>query len=233
MTIQSEPAYIVLGSRPWNRRVFDEKLSGLAGRWSFMSGPDELTGSAVAAIAPRYLFFLHWSSKVPRELYEQYECVAFHMTDLPFGRGGSPLQNLIMRGHITTKLTAFRMTGELDAGPVYGQAPLSLNGRAEEIYIRATEISAEMIARIVLEQPEPIPQRGEAVCFVRRTPEQSRIEPFESVDALYDHIRMLDANGYPPAFLDHAGFRFEFRRAARHDGRIETDVVITPLPNRS
>ncbi len=37
-----------------------------------------------------------------------------HMTDVPYGRGGSPLQNLIARGHTSTKLTAMRMTAEVD-----------------------------------------------------------------------------------------------------------------------
>ncbi len=27
----------------------------------------------------------------------KFECVCFHMTDVPYGRGGSPLQNLIIR----------------------------------------------------------------------------------------------------------------------------------------
>jgi methionyl-tRNA formyltransferase len=41
------------------------------------------------------------------------------MTDLPFGRGGSPLQNLISRKIYNTKLSAIRVVKELDAGPVF------------------------------------------------------------------------------------------------------------------
>ncbi len=40
---------------------------------------------------------------------------------------------------------------------------------------------------------------------------------------------MLDADGYPRAFLDHGGFRYTFARAALYDGRIVADVTITPL----
>jgi methionyl-tRNA formyltransferase len=39
---------------------------------------------------------------------------------------------------------------------------------------------------------------------------------------------MLDAEGYPKAFIDVKGFRYEFRRASLKDGRIVADVVITP-----
>ena len=67
------------------------------------------------------------------------------MTDLPYGRGGSPLQNLIIRGGKTTKLFAFRMTEEFDARPNYLKRNLSLEGTAREIFIRANYLSAKMI----------------------------------------------------------------------------------------
>ncbi len=56
------------------------------------------------------------------------------MTDLPYGRGGSPLQNLIQRGHTSTMLTALRCGAGLDTGDVYLKQPLSLHGSAEEIF---------------------------------------------------------------------------------------------------
>jgi methionyl-tRNA formyltransferase len=60
------------------------------------------------------------------------------MTDIPYGRGGSPLQNLIARRRKKkTKLSALRMVEELDAGPVYTKTNISLMGRAEEIYLVA------------------------------------------------------------------------------------------------
>lgn len=45
------------------------------------------------AFMPSYIFFPHWSWKIPAEIYERFECVIFHMTDV-FGRGKSA-QNLI------------------------------------------------------------------------------------------------------------------------------------------
>ena len=56
------------------------------------------------------------------------------MTDLPYGRGGSPLQNLIMMGKRNTKLTAFKCVKKLDSGPIYLKKKLSLDGNLEEIF---------------------------------------------------------------------------------------------------
>ncbi len=226
-THASQKNYLVVCFKPWNRRIFEEALRGLPGHWHYVGSPDDFSLEAVKRVSPRYIFFLHWSWKVPDELVEQFECVCFHMTDVPFGRGGSPLQNLIVRGLRETKLTALRMSGEFDAGPVYGKEPLSLEGGAEEIYLRAGRLSAMMLEQIIRLEPKPVPQRGQALNFKRRKPEESEIAKAASLEELHDFIRMLDAEGYPRAFLQHAGFRFELSRSALYDGRIVADVTIT------
>jgi methionyl-tRNA formyltransferase len=220
----------VAGCKPWHRRVFDETLRKLAGDWHYVGEREQLSLAKVRELRPRYAFFLHWSWKVPAEILEEVECVCFHMTDVPYGRGGSPLQNLIVRGHRETRLTALRMTSEMDAGPVYLKRNLSLEGGAEEIYLRASALSADMIEQIVRDEMQPTPQTGEPVKFRRRKPEESQIANVDSLEKLHDFIRMLDAEDYPRAFLSHAGYRFEFSRSALYDGRIVADVHITVEP---
>jgi methionyl-tRNA formyltransferase len=223
--------YIVAGSRPWSRMLFTKYVKGLPGRWSFASTSDELSFLLTQHPQTLHIFFLHWSNRVPDYWVEKYECVCFHMTDLPYGRGGSPLQNLIERGHRETMLTALRMVHQMDAGPVYIKRPLSLEGNAEEIYLRAGRLSFDMIFDIISNQILPENQTGEPINFKRRTPEQSKI-PVDLPDLmrLHDFIRMLDAEGYPHAFIDYGGFRIHLRRAALYDGQIVADVKITLSP---
>jgi methionyl-tRNA formyltransferase len=203
--------------------------------WQYCSSADELKELSRSGSDFRYIFFLHWSSKVETSLLESTECVCFHMTDVPYGRGGSPLQNLIQRGHRETQLSALRMTSEFDAGPVYMKKPLSLEGStAEEIYLRASRLSCEMALEIADKTPTPIEQQGEAVVFRRRTPKQSEISGDQpALTDLFDHIRMLDATGYPKAFIDIGKFRIEFSRAALYHGEIKADVRITEMAESS
>src|SRR5271166_1223345 len=168
LAVNSRPAeqkYILVSCRPWNRRLFDEVIRKYEGEWHFVGSREELTSASVHAINPRFIFFLHWSWKVPDDIVSGCECVCFHMTDVPYGRGGSPLQNLILGGRCETKISALRMTREFDAGPVYCKEPMTLEGAAEDIYVRAGEIAARMIARIIRGQITPVPQTGEAVLF--------------------------------------------------------------------
>jgi len=224
----AEPTYVYLGCRPWHADAFAAIERELPGRWLFMSTRDDLTLDALRAAAPRYVFFAHWSWIVPPEIVDEFECVNFHMTDLPFGRGGSPLQNLVLRGYERTMLTAHRMTAALDDGPIYAQRELSLDGTAEAVYLRATRVTHEIITWMIEREPEPCPQVGAVVEFARRRPGESRIgDDVHDLDEIYDFIRMLDADDYPHAFIDRGRLRFEFRRAARYDGRVVADVVIT------
>lgn len=155
----------------------------------------------------------------------------FHMTDLPYGRGGSPLQNLIQRGHNTTMLTALSCGECLDAGDIYVKKPLALYGSAEEIFIRADGLIEKMIEQIVREEPIPIPQVGDPVVFSRRTPDMSNLAccPDGDISAWHDQIRMLDAEGYPHAFLEAHGMRLELRGVSQRSDGLHAEVRIVPM----
>jgi len=194
-----------------------------------ISSKVQLTPEAVAEINPRWIFVPHWSHLIPDSIWGKWTTVIFHMTDLPYGRGGSPLQNLIQRGHSSTMLTALRCSAGLDTGDVYLKEPLNLNGSAEEIFLRADRVIEQMIERIVRQEPVAVPQKGEPVIFSRRTPIQSDLThcPEGELTDWYDKIRMLDAEGYPHAFLEAHGMRLEFRRVSHRSDGLHADVKIT------
>ncbi len=229
MSANEPRQFIIAAVHHWNRQVFNERLAHLPGNWTFIDSKDQLTSAFVQSVNPERIFFIHWSWKVPKQIFENYECVAFHMTDLPYGRGGSPLQNLVIRGHRDTKLTALLMTEEFDAGPVYLKEQLTLDGTAQQVYERASRLAADMIQRIIQEDVTPVPQEGEPTVFKRRHPAESEIPELPNAEALYDFIRMLDAGGYPRAFLDCNGFRYEFSDPRICGDGIKAKVNISPL----
>lgn len=219
--------YVLASSKPWHVQVFESRRNTLPGEWRVIQEPKELTAASLREFAPAYVFFPHWSWIVPEEILSEFECVCFHMSDVPYGRGGSPLQNLIARGHQNTKLTALRMVSELDAGPVYLKRPLSLEGAAKDIFQRAAEIGFDMMDEIARHRPAPVPQQGQPVVFKRRTPEDSLLPDDGSLEQVYDQIRMLDAPTYPHAFIDHGSFRLEFEEAELDNDCVTARVRIT------
>lgn len=225
--------YVLATSRPWNE-IMAQRLEEKTGHsFHLITQKEKLTPEHLAAIAPRYVFFPHWSHVIPEAIFTTYECVIFHMTNLPYGRGGSPLQNLIQSGHKHTQITALRCTRELDAGPVYMKRPLCLAGSASEIFLRAAGEIETMIEAIIRSEPEPHIQEGVPTIFRRRMPEESdlRRAPLQSLNDFFDFIRMLDAEGYPRAYVDLEGHRIEFSRVHMEQERLVGTFVI--YPNRS
>ena len=209
---------LIASLKSWNHKNF-KKLKRFYPKSHFVlvQNESDLNESFLNSLKPRYVFFPHWSSKIPKEIYQKYECVIFHIGDLPFGRGGSPLQNLIIRGIKQTKISALRACDVLDGGDIYLKEPLNIaTGSAEQIYKRASKIIFfTMIPYILKHRPKPTPQNGDVVVFKRRKEEQSNLESLEnpSLEQIYDFIRMLDAPSYPKAFIEFNGIRIEFNKA--------------------
>ena len=218
--------YIIASEKKWHDNTFIQLQKCIHAEWIRINISTDFTLGKIDEINPKYIFFLHWSHLIPSSIYEKYDCIVFHMTDLPYGRGGSPLQNLIVRGHKETKLSAIKVQKGIDTGDIYLKKELPLYGTAEEIFMRAGQLMIEMIKEIIEKNVIPIPQDGEPLLFKRRKPEDGDIWKLGSLEEVYNYIRMLDCEGYPPAFIENENFRFEFTRSSLKSNSIISDVRI-------
>ena len=217
--------FIIASEKKWNKNLVGKLNQDTPFTWESINKKEDLSIDHLKKINPQKIFFPHWSHIIPKEIYNRFECVVFHMTDLPYGRGGSPLQNLIVRGHKSTKVSALKVGDGIDTGDIYLKSPLSLEGTAKEIFERANDIISEQILTIVNKELVPKQQTGEPTIFKRRTPEESNISELNEVEDIYDYIRMLDAEGYPMAFIETKNFKFEFNAVEKVDNNSLTANV--------
>lgn len=217
--------YVILSNKIWNCDLAEILSRRYEANWSFLS---ELNVHRINDLNPSIIFVVNWSEMIAADIIERFPCIVFHETDLPFGRGGSPIQNLICRGIKNTKISALKATLKVDAGPVYLKKDLPLYGTIEEIGIRSNDIVADMIVEILQKKISPKTQKGEITKFKRRKPSDGILSSVDSLDKAYDLIRMLDGEGYPNAFLETESFRLEFSRASiKCENEIIADVRIT------
>jgi len=221
-------SYVVAYNRPWYSNLPQRLEKKTNKNFIAINNKKDLNWNHLISINPEYIFFPHWSYFIPEKIYGNFNCIIFHMTDLPYGRGGSPLQNLIVRGFKETVISAIKCVKEIDAGPVYLKKPLSLEGNAEEIFISASKVIEDMIIEIINNNIKPKPQKGKITTFKRRKPEQGDWSKAKSLEEVYNYIRMLDAEGYPNAFVRVGDFKLEFSRASKKsDNSILADVRIS------
>ncbi len=216
---------IIAAIKSWNFKNFQNLKD--KHDYFFVKKKEDLVYEKILKINPDYIFFPHWSWFIPEDIINNFNCVVFHMTDLPYGRGGSPLQNLIVRGHKETKISALKPVKDFDAGPIYIKRNLSLEGTCDDILKRCSKIIfKDMIPFILENKLEPKPQEGKVIQFERRNPEDSNIENLKNIKEVYDHIRMLDGEEYPKAFVKKNKIVFELSDAKINKGEITAKVNI-------
>ncbi len=220
----------LLSSKPWNTSL-SRNLANTLNTSVFLVSNKLDFAKKLDEKAPEWIFVLHWNHIISKKVWEKYKTIIFHMTDLPYGRGGSPLQNLIKLKHQDTMLSAIKCSETIDGGDIYLKKSLNLNGSAEEIFIRCNELIEKMIFEIVKKNPKPIPQNGNIVSFKRRKPYESDLNNCKNGDLQewFDQIRMLDAEGYPFAFIEINGLKLQFRRVNKRSDGLIADVYISKI----
>lgn len=195
----------------------------------YCQNKDELSKKALVEFKPDYVFFTHWNWIVKDDIHESFNCVVFHTAPLPYGRGGSPIQNLILEGFDKAPVCAIKMTRELDSGPIYASSYISLAGSLKDIFSRINVAANELINEILENNPSAVPQRGEPHFFKRLTIEDNKIPVGLELKEIYDRIRMVDHDEYPNAFITYDNIKIEFSGAKMVNENLEVVCVIKKL----
>lgn len=217
--------YVIASSKDWfKEHPKSEEYKSL--NLIEITKKEDLNLRYLETINPRYIFFPHWNWIVDSEIYERFECVVFHTAPLPYGRGGSPIQNLILDGLKKSPVCALKMTGVLDGGPIYDYLEVSLDGTISEIFTRIADCVEKLIILICRNNPHPIEQNGEVVTFKRLSSADNELLNSHSISELYDRIRMVDGDDYPKAYINFGIYKIEFTEATILGNELRTKVRI-------
>ena len=117
--------------------------------FTLIKSKNDLKFSTIKKINPSMIFFPDWSWRVPSKIVNGFSCICFHEAPLPKFRGGSPIQNQIIRGIDKTKTTAFLMNKKLDGGDIIMKKDLSLKGNLSEIFERMKKNDLAILEKII------------------------------------------------------------------------------------
>ena len=119
----------------------------------------------------------------------------------------------VLEGRDQLTLTLFEATREVDAGPIYLQQTLELDGTELVNEIRATvgELTIAMCLHFVENRTElmksGVHQTGEPTYYPRRTPADSELDPNKTIIEQFNLLRVVDNDRYP-AFFELSGRRY-------------------------
>lgn len=194
-----------VGYRHWALNIYDALAARSTHNFLIFRSKDQFKVDVLTDFKPDLVLFFGWSWIVSPDLLERYTCLMLHPSPLPRYRGGSPIQNQIIAGETSSKVTLFVMTNEVDAGDIVGQKDISLMGSLDEIFKRMENIGIELTLGLLEHGLQRLPQDNSLATFCKRlSPIDSEITPQElatkSAQYLYNKIRML-ADPYPNAFI--------------------------------
>jgi methionyl-tRNA formyltransferase len=194
-----------VGYRNWALNIYDRLVTSTDHTFLIFRSKAQFNLDALDDFKPDLVLFYGWSWIVSADLLERHTCLMLHPSPLPRYRGGSPIQNQIIAGETSSKVSLFVMTDRLDAGDLVGQQHLSLNGTLDEIFKRIEDSGFELTRNLLEHGLHRIPQDDSvATYFKRRTPSDSEITAEElasqPAEYLYNKIRML-ADPYPNAYI--------------------------------
>lgn len=205
--------YIFCAYRDWTLQLYQQLSEKHKRKIILVKSPKKLKYNYIKKINPKYIFFPDWSWIVPKDIINDFTCICIHESELPKFRGGSPLQNQIIRGIKKTKSTAFVMTEKLDDGDIILQKNLSLSGSIKDIFERMKKNDFEIINKVISGNYKRRKQKGKSTIFKRRQPKDSELKDLNhSKDYLYNFIRMLE-EPYPNAFIRIGNKKIIFKSA--------------------
>ena len=204
---------IIVSNRPFKNRV--------------ASTQDELSEYLKTHKVTR-IYFPFWSWKVPNELLLKCECIGFHSAPLPYGRGGSPIQNMIRLGYKTTQVCMFYMTKNFDGGRVIARREVGLDGTLNEIVERISKTIEDMIehfesGKVCIDLQDP-KYSNVPLKFYRLV--NNKMEEKDTLKGIYDEIRMRDECGHPKTLLWHGRHRIDFTDTKIEGNKVTAKVEI-------
>jgi len=165
-------------------------------------------------------FLLSCERKVqPTILARSRHNIVVHASDLPQGKGMSPLTWQILEGKDEIPISLFEAVEALDAGAVYLKDSIRLQGNEllGEMQEVLGEKIIEMCERFVTEYPEVSKlgraQSGRESFHRSRKPEDSRLDPGKTIAEQFNLLRVVDNERYP-AFFEWKGRKFLLKVSA-------------------
>lgn len=209
--------YLIISKRVWDKKNF----SNLGKKFFFFK---EINKKIIKKINPKIIFFIHWSKKISKDIYTKNLCIQFHASDLPKFRGGSPIQNQILSNIKNTKISAFKVSRNLDAGPICLKEKLNLDNDINVVFRDMEKKSLSMIKKIA--QSNKIrfyAQRGKISVVKRRRKSDSNLinKDLDNIEKISTFLKANSANNYPKAFINLGKYKLYISSFKKYKNNIQ------------
>lgn len=162
-------------------------------------------------------FYLSYGKIVNADLLSKNKNnLVVHESDLPKGRGWSPLTWQVLEGANSIPVTLFEAAEAVDSGPIYLQEKIDLYGNelVEDLrYFQAIStihLCKAFMANYPYVLKKACAQNGDATYYRRRYPVDSQLDPDQTIRKQFNRLRVSDNLRYP-AWFEIDGNRYRLK----------------------
>lgn len=201
---------IITTAKSWlidNIQVLQQDLEALGHSVTVATKPEALREGDVL------LILSYWGLLDDETLSKHVHNLVVHESALPEGKGWSPLTWQILEGKSEIPITLFEAVKKVDAGDIYLQGQIHLEGHEliDEIRSLQAKVTFDLCREFVAQYPQIVAtkqiQAGEETFYARRGPKDSRLDPDQSLLDQFNLLRVVDNESYP-AFFNYLGHRY-------------------------
>ena len=161
-----------------------------------------------------FCFCLSFSKILKKEIRDFFgHTLVVHASDLPAGKGWSPLSWQILEGKDQIPVSLFEADDSVDSGPIYAQRNINFEGYEliDGLRKKLAEATYELCSWFVEELPcssnQSKIQEGAESFYSRRSPKDSQLDVNKTIAEQFNLLRIVDNQAYP-AFFEWKGRRF-------------------------
>jgi len=164
-----------------------------------------------------FCFCLSLSKILKREMRNRFRhTLVVHASDLPHGKGWSPLTWQILEGKNRVAVSLFEADDSVDSGPIYTQCHIDFEGYEliDDLRRKLADATYELCTWFVSEYPtsasHPRVQSGVESFYRKRGPADSQLDVNKTIAEQFNLLRVIDNHAYP-LFFEWKGRRFVLR----------------------
>ena len=159
-------------------------------------------------------FYLSYEKIVNRDIRKKFKHnLVVHASNLPKGKGWSPLSWQILEGSKNIKVTLIEAEDKVDSGKIYMQLSKKFEGYEllDELHSSLIDITLQLCCCFVDEYPKNLKkaktQNDKETFYPRRFPKDSRLDLNKSIKKQFNLLRVVDNDRYP-AFFEINGYKY-------------------------
>lgn len=164
--------------------------------------------------AADFCFCLSFSRILAKNIRKLFiHTLVIHASNLPSGKGWSPLTWQIIEGKNRIPVTLFEADDSLDSGPIYSQRIVDFEGYEliddlrKKLACATHELCVWFVSKYPNSAQQAKMQQGSESFYHRRLPQDSRLDVNKTIAEQFNLLRVVDNKSYP-AFFEWKGRRY-------------------------